>query len=84
MKIGRNQPCPCGSDKKYKKCCGSALAESVGDDSPEPRVFGKSGDFPISVIEAFSRIVRPATYTFVASEEFGSWLDMPTPTRPIG
>lgn len=20
-KIGRNQPCPCGSDKKYKKCC---------------------------------------------------------------
>ena len=21
-KIGRNQPCPCGSGKKYKKCCG--------------------------------------------------------------
>jgi SEC-C motif-containing protein len=21
-KIGRNDPCPCGSDKKYKKCCG--------------------------------------------------------------
>tara|TARA_R110000850_G_scaffold131982_1_gene253018 strand:+ start:4017 stop:4259 length:243 start_codon:yes stop_codon:yes gene_type:complete len=20
-KIGRNEPCPCGSDKKYKKCC---------------------------------------------------------------
>lgn len=20
--IGRNSPCPCGSDKKYKKCCG--------------------------------------------------------------
>lgn len=20
-KIGRNQPCPCGSDKKYKHCC---------------------------------------------------------------
>ena len=20
-KIGRNDPCPCGSDKKYKKCC---------------------------------------------------------------
>ena len=19
---GRNQPCPCGSGKKYKKCCG--------------------------------------------------------------
>lgn len=22
-KIGRNSPCPCGSGKKYKKCCGS-------------------------------------------------------------
>ena len=21
-KIGRNSPCPCGSEKKYKKCCG--------------------------------------------------------------
>jgi preprotein translocase subunit SecA len=21
-KIGRNAPCPCGSGKKYKKCCG--------------------------------------------------------------
>jgi preprotein translocase subunit SecA len=23
-KIGRNDPCPCGSGKKYKKCCGKA------------------------------------------------------------
>jgi SEC-C motif len=23
-KIGRNDPCPCGSGKKFKKCCGSA------------------------------------------------------------
>ena len=23
-KIGRNEPCPCGSGKKYKKCCGQA------------------------------------------------------------
>jgi uncharacterized protein len=23
-KIGRNDPCPCGSGKKYKRCCGSA------------------------------------------------------------
>jgi preprotein translocase subunit SecA len=20
--VGRNDPCPCGSGKKYKKCCG--------------------------------------------------------------
>lgn len=26
-KIGRNEPCPCGSQKKYKKCCGKGLSE---------------------------------------------------------
>lgn len=25
--IGRNDPCPCGSGKKYKKCCGASQAE---------------------------------------------------------
>jgi uncharacterized protein len=24
LKIGRNDPCPCGSGKKYKRCCGGA------------------------------------------------------------
>jgi uncharacterized protein YecA (UPF0149 family) len=24
-KVGRNEPCPCGSGKKYKKCCGAAV-----------------------------------------------------------
>jgi uncharacterized protein YecA (UPF0149 family) len=22
VKVGRNDPCPCGSGKKHKKCCG--------------------------------------------------------------
>jgi len=25
-KVGRNDPCPCGSGKKYKKCCGAPAA----------------------------------------------------------
>ena len=24
QKVGRNEPCPCGSGKKYKFCCGKA------------------------------------------------------------
>jgi tetratricopeptide (TPR) repeat protein len=28
MKAGRNEPCPCGSGKKYKRCCGQELAPS--------------------------------------------------------
>jgi uncharacterized protein len=23
-KVGRNDPCPCGSGKKFKKCCGNS------------------------------------------------------------
>jgi len=27
QKVGRNDPCPCGSGKKYKKCCGAGSEE---------------------------------------------------------
>jgi hypothetical protein len=30
-KLGRNDPCPCGSSKKYKKCCLEAAAFKDGD-----------------------------------------------------
>ncbi|GJE76820.1 DUF1186 domain-containing protein [Methylorubrum suomiense] len=33
--VGRNDPCPCGSGKKYKKCCLSAL-EAKGETRPGP------------------------------------------------
>jgi preprotein translocase subunit SecA len=29
-KVGRNDPCPCGSGKKYKKCHGASAAEPAG------------------------------------------------------
>ncbi|PYV34458.1 MAG: hypothetical protein DMG22_06125 [Acidobacteria bacterium] len=29
-KIGRNDPCPCGSGKKYKKCHGAAATAAAG------------------------------------------------------
>lgn len=35
MKIKRNQPCPCGSGKKFKKCClsfGAPLAATWQDE----------------------------------------------------
>lgn len=28
MKVGRNEPCPCGSGQKYKKCCFEKDAEA--------------------------------------------------------
>lgn len=32
QKIGRNQPCPCGSDKKFKHCC------AQDNDNPPPHI----------------------------------------------
>ena len=29
-KVGRNDPCPCGSGKKHKKCCGAAGKTAAG------------------------------------------------------
>ena len=34
LKIGRNDPCPCGSGKKYKKCCMQDIEESHKDSGP--------------------------------------------------
>jgi len=39
-KPGRNDPCPCGSGKKYKHCCGSAADEAV---TPGPARGSRSG-----------------------------------------
>ena len=33
VKIGRNEPCPCGSGKKYKKCCINLKSSSNGYDA---------------------------------------------------
>jgi preprotein translocase subunit SecA len=32
-KVGRNDPCPCGSGQKFKKCHGAALDDEGGDDA---------------------------------------------------
>jgi len=36
-KIGRNAPCPCGSGRKYKKCCGFSMKQRASDPVPSSR-----------------------------------------------
>jgi hypothetical protein len=38
-KVGRNEPCPCGSGLKYKKCCASKTDESPAGSSPKIATF---------------------------------------------
>jgi len=56
MTIGRNDPCTCGSGKKYKKCCGSATLSEAQPYSPgkfrfEPGSYGgPDGAFVPSIL----------------------------------
>jgi preprotein translocase subunit SecA len=36
-KIGRNDPCPCGSGTKFKQCHGAILEEDEPSEEPQPR-----------------------------------------------
>lgn len=53
MKTGRNEPCPCGSGKKFKKCCGADIprgAEEIFAPMPDDMKTGTKLDF---YMEAF-------------------------------
>lgn len=48
--VGRNDPCPCGSGKKYKKCCGkggSEETETLADATSEEPVAVEASEEPI-------------------------------------
>jgi len=53
-KVGRNDPCPCGSGKKYKRCClEKDQAANVTRIAPgQPAANDPEGDFPYPVITA--------------------------------
>ena len=38
MTVARNAPCPCGSKKKYKRCCGADKADGPETDQPSAEV----------------------------------------------
>jgi len=43
-KVGRNEPCPCGSGKKYKKCCfGQPLYIRTLNEAKATQRKGRSG-----------------------------------------
>jgi tetratricopeptide (TPR) repeat protein len=43
-KIGRNEPCPCGSGKKYKKCCYRRHLQPGLDAGPAPAWIAEVSD----------------------------------------
>jgi len=54
VKIGRNQPCPCGSGKKYKYCC---INKSKSNSRPVP----KRDELDVLMKEGFSLLRKKET-----------------------
>ena len=54
-KIRRNDPCPCGSGKKYKKCCYNKISVETAENNIKPKFkfepgsYGDVGNFMPSI-----------------------------------
>ena len=53
MKIGRNSPCPCGSGKKYKKCC---YPKNVSHDTESSYITPEADDYGNDLSDLFESI----------------------------
>lgn len=69
-KVGRNQPCPCGSGKKYKQCClaaDEAAAEAARDEqrrnAPPPPVRGPVPRWGPAVDDGYDRLDKMSNDT---------------------
>ncbi len=75
MKTGRNQPCPCGSGKKYKRCCGALDGMHTSNIRPYPR------PIPPEVLEEIARheherlahLTKHGEVKEIISAEMGEW-----------
>lgn len=71
MKIGRNSPCPCGSGKKYKKCCLNKDAKlqpslNIGIVKRLPSDF----DYIIPISEQINKIIKKYSVSDVSTAIF--------------
>ena len=63
MKIGRNDPCPCGSGKKYKKCCIDKCVRDVSDVHTAPIENSVSGFDYILINKKSKFLLQELLYT---------------------
>lgn len=56
MAVGRNDPCPCGSGKKHKKCC--MLVDQAPSDQVTPRLINRCAEDAFRLLLAHARRTR--------------------------
>jgi len=80
MKIGRNDPCPCGSGKKYKKCC---LNKAKPPEDLLYRRIGAAHDQLVDKLMVHAEKVFGETALDIAMDEFLVWPEMGLPQDQI-
>ncbi len=78
MNIGRNEPCPCGSGKKYKKCCLSKETAISTSEKKSEKVPDSKHYFSFKGINAEAALHELAEKTFLTD-----WC-YPNPVLPNG
>ncbi|MCB2146447.1 MAG: SEC-C domain-containing protein [Deltaproteobacteria bacterium] len=72
MVVGRNAPCPCGSGKKYKKCCLAKRDETSAVELHYRRL-SKAHDRLVDRLMALGRDAFGQAATMAAVDEFWGW-----------
>lgn len=72
--VGRNDPCPCGSGRKWKKCCGAPAPgvpplQAVSD---KGALFGSGTTFLTSLLDSFERAAEARSYRIMPMAEFAN------------
>lgn len=66
-KIGRNDPCPCGSGKKYKQCC--FLKKGPGGKKKLQAKWLNAPAGPNLIERTFGRAIDSSTKTYTPPQE---------------
>jgi len=84
-KISRNQPCACGSGKKFKKCCGSVLpvrCRQERSETPDNAIlFGRASTYLTSLLDSFAQASTTKSYRIAPIAEFKTLKDIAEKNR---
>ncbi|MDA8165832.1 MAG: SEC-C metal-binding domain-containing protein [Desulfobacteraceae bacterium] len=72
-KIGRNDPCPCGSGKKFKKCCYGKQQESAVA-APQVSLRAEVAKIQEAAAKKEARVVHLGVFVLFATGAGDAWL----------
>lgn len=76
MKIGRNEPCPCGSGKKFKKCCKdiSKFQPKAPEQTAQITLSGEVEKLQELAAAEKATVNTLGVFIFVTTEQGDGWL----------